>query len=565
MCSSDGRHAIIFNGEIYNYLELRRELQARGRSFRSRSDTEVLLAALDEWGTDCLGRLVGMFAFAWADLMAGEVLLARDPFGIKPLYLAETTEGLAFASEIPALLALTQARRQLNAARLGPFLRYGLSDVGEGTLFAGVRQVPAAHWVRVRLDPWDQSPPRAYWNARRQPQREITAPVAAAELREAFCESVRLHLRSDVPVGAALSGGIDSSAIVAVIRHVAGPGAEIHAFSFIPDDEGLSEERWIRLAAERAGATVHAVRPTAAEVAADLSQVIRSQGEPFGSPSIYAQYRVFRLAAENGIKVMLNGQGADELLAGYRPYIGARIAGLIRRGKIGRAAQLAVRASGLPGLNVGTVAMLAADYLIPAGLQAPLRRLVGRELIPDWMDGHWFNARGGTPVSSRTTADREVFWAEMERALGTSLPRLLRYDDRNSMAASIESRVPFLTVPLLNLCWSLPEEYLLDDAGTSKRVFRDAMRGLVPDAILNRQDKIGFVAPVAAWMAAERKWVDGLLDFAAEARVPGIRIDGARRAWSRAGNGDSTRISGQLWRCLSYLEWVRQFAVEGAA
>ncbi|MEX2181715.1 MAG: asparagine synthase (glutamine-hydrolyzing) [Gemmatimonadaceae bacterium] len=566
MCSADGRYAIVFNGELYNYVALRQELTALGRHFVSSSDTEVLLAALVEWGLACLGRLVGMFAFAWYDCEAKSVVLARDSFGIKPLYYTETAEGAAFASEIPALLELTGQARVVVPEALGAFLRFGITDHDEGTMFAGVRQVPPGQWLRINLAPWLVSECREYWRASRRLTRNVSLPAAAAELREAFRESVRLHLQSDVPVGAALSGGIDSSAIVGVIRDVAPKGTEIHAFSFIPDDPSLSEERWIRLAAEYAGAHIHAVRPEPSELSADLARVIRAQGEPFGSPSIYAQYRVFRLAAQQGIKVMLNGQGADELLAGYPPYLGARLAGLVRRGAIGQALRLLRRTSTSPGPSFGTRVMHVADFLLPSPTQGPLRRLVGRELLPSWMDASWFAERGAAPRSVKHTSGEDVFWDEMARGLSeTSLPHLLRYDDRNSMAASIESRVPFLTAPLVDFCWSLPEEFLLDDYGVSKRVFRDAMRGLVPDPILDRRDKVGFVTPVASWMMAERSWVDGLLAYAEEVETPGIDVTRAKAIWANARSGRMTRLSGQLWRCVSYIEWSRQFNLDTSA
>ena len=565
MCSPDRRRWIVFNGELYNYLELRRELEGRGVKFRSRSDTEVLLAALETWGPSCLGRLVGMFAFAYADLDAGEVLLARDPFGIKPLYYAEAPGGLGFASEIPGLLELTQGRRRVDAGRLYAYLRHGITDHGAGTLFAGVSQVPAGHSIRISLRPWRVEPPEPYWVPTRLPRRPVSLAQAAEELRAQFCESVRLHLQSDVPVGAALSGGIDSSAIVDVIRHVAGPDAEIHAFSFVPDDAALSEERWIRLAAARAGAQVHTVTPSASEVAGDLARVIHAQGEPFGSPSIYAQYRVFKLAAERGIKVMLNGQGADELFGGYRPYLGARLAGLVRRRRWGQAVGLFAAGRELPGVGAGHLAMLAADVLVPPAGQAGLRRIAGRALVPAWMDGEWFRARAVAPSPVNYTTDRDAFWAVMERALReTSLPHLLRYDDRNSMTVSIESRVPFLTRPMLEGAWSLPEEYVVDDAGTSKRVLREAMRGLVPDEVLDRRDKLGFVTPVATWMAAEGEWVAGLLTRGRDLGIPGVDFGRALALWGSAGDR-SARASAQLWRCISYAAWVEELGVEVSA
>lgn len=563
MLSPAGRQVLVFNGEIYNYLTLRAELEQRGHHFRSRSDSEVLLHALQEWGAGCLPKLVGMFAFVYADLDRDEVLLARDPFGIKPLYWAPAGEGVAFASELPALLALTGQPRQVDPARLYAFLRFGVTDHGEGTLFAGASQLPAGHTLTIRRRPWSMGRPEPYWTPSRRAPAGLSPAAAAEAVRAQFCENIRLHLQSDVPLGTALSGGIDSSAIVCGIRHVAGPGAEIHAFSFVPEQEELSEARWIALAAERAGATVRTVRPAPEEVAGDLAAVIRAQGEPFGSPSIYAQYRVFKLAREHGVTVMLDGQGADELFAGYRPYLGARLAGLARRGSWLRAGRLVAAARRVPGTGARGAAMLAADALVPSALQGPMRQLVGRDLMPRWMDGRWFEAHGVRPASTKYTGAADPFWGEMERALSeTSLPHLLRYEDRNSMAMSIESRVPFLTAPMLDLAWSLPEEYLVDDRGTSKAVFRQAMRGIVPDAILDRRDKLGFVTPVAEWMTAERLWVDGILKFAESEAVPGLDIRRATEIW-RGVKPVDTRMAGQLWRCVSYLEWVRQFEVRG--
>lgn len=564
MTSADGKHVLVFNGEIYNYLDLRRELEAHGHTFRSRSDSEVLLVALRHWGRDALTRLNGMFAFAYVDLASQTALLARDPFGIKPLYWAPTDQGIAFASELPGLLALTESARSVVPERLYSYLRFGVTDHGDGTLLQEAFQLPAGTAMEIDLRPWRCHDATPYWTAKRT--RKAPRPSledAAEEVRALFLENVRLHLQSDVPLGTALSGGIDSTAIMCGMRRILGRDADIHAFGFVPSQREFSEEQWISLAAKHVGARLHIVTPSASELTADLPALIQLQGEPVGSPSIYAQRRVFRAAAEAGIKVMLDGQGADELLGGYRHYTASRIAGCLKRGEWRSGMRLLRAAARLPGTGLRAMSMMVGDVLVPSVWQAPLRAIAGRSLMPTWMDAGWFLARGVRGASMKPSESDEPFWEEMMRAMTvTILPHLLRYEDRNSMGASIESRVPFLTTPMLETLWSLPEEYLVDEQGVSKAVFRRAMRGIVPDAILDRKDKIGFVTPTAQWMTAESRWVEDVLRFACTNPVGGIDGTEARRCWNLVRAGHSGHAA-QLWRCICYIEWARAFDVGG--
>ncbi len=323
MPSARGDRWIAFNGEIYNYRELRDELRAAGHHFRSGSDTEVVLAAWDEWGPGCLTRMIGMWAFAIVDTTRRELVVARDPFGIKPLYTAVAGGRVAFASEHAALLSLPWVDRSEDPSAVYEYLVLGRTDAAEHTFHRGIRQLPAGSWARVDLDRIAPLEPVRYWRPRpgMVPGAEsMSFAEAAAAVRERFMESVSLHLRSDVPVGACLSGGIDSSAIVCAMREIGGPQTEIHTFSYVPDDPRVSEERWIDLVARHVGAIRHTTRPDGASLTRQLDDLIAHQGEPFGSTSIYAQYEVFALAGAAGVKVLLDGQGADELLAGYVGY-----------------------------------------------------------------------------------------------------------------------------------------------------------------------------------------------------------------------------------------------------
>jgi asparagine synthase (glutamine-hydrolysing) len=562
MSTPDGRYHIVYNGEIYNYVELRRQLEGLGHVFRSRSDTEVLLAAYARWSRQALGRLLGMFAFAVLDSRARTLFLARDFFGIKPLYYTQLPGGFAFASEIKALLDLPGLKRAVNPHRLYDYLRFGLTDHGSQTLFAAVRQLPAAHCLEVALDRPGEARPVRYWQVDLNDRLDLSLDEASRRLRELFVENVRLHLRSDVPVGAALSGGIDSSAIVTAMRHLE-PRLDLHAFSYVADDAAVSEERWIDTAAAAARAVVHKVQPAAADMVADLDRLVYQQDEPFGSTSIYAQDRVFRLAREAGVTVMLDGQGADELLGGYRPYLAARLASLLRQGRLGRAYGFVRRAARLPGSG-GWKRLLAhaGSLALPPCLKGWALRLAGRGRLPAWLNGTWLASHGVRARPRRAApAAAEVLRQELRQSVvETSLPMLLRYEDRNSMAHSIESRVPFLTVPLVDFVLRLPEEHLIGRDGTSKNVFRLAMRGLVPDAVLDRKDKIGFATPEQRWLGVLGPWVDKTLRSDAAHQIPALHAAEMRREWQEIQEGRQP-FDFRVWRWVNLIRWAERFAV----
>jgi asparagine synthase (glutamine-hydrolysing) len=560
MATEDGRHHIVFNGEIYNYLELRAELEALGHSFRSDTDTEVLLKACVQWGAAALNRLVGMFAFALLDTQERRLFLARDFFGIKPLFYCLKKDGFAFASELKVLIDHLSTRR-VNAERLYQYLCFGLTDHGDQTLFEDIRQLPAAHYLEVDLRrPADCQPVR-YWRLEIDRPLQLSFAEATTRLRELFLESVALHLRSDVPVGAALSGGIDSSAIVMAMRELTGRRLDLHVFSYVADDDSINEEHWIDLVGSAAGAEVHKVHANTEELVDDLTEVTRLQDEPFGSTSICMQSRVFRRAQQCGIKVMLDGQGADELLAGYRPYQGAKLAGIIRRGALPRAARFWWKASQQPGSGKWWLAARAGNFLLPHFCRGWARQHVMKDVRPPWLNDAWFAAHGVrhrvAPVPRRGEILREQLRQSIEEL---SIPQLLRYEDRNSMAASVESRVPFLTPQLASFVLSLPEHYLIAQDGTSKYVFREAMRGIVPDPILDRKDKIGFATPERHWLTALRPWVESILSSESAAAVQALSMPEATREWRRMVAGQK-RWSWSAWRWLNLIEWSRQHQV----
>lgn len=561
MSTPDGRYFITYNGEIYNYVELRGELEQLGYVFRSRSDTEVLLAAYAAWGADVLRRLVGMFAFAILDTVRRVVFLARDFFGIKPLYYAATGGALTFASELKTLLEFGAISRQVNASRLFSYLRHGLCDFGNETLLANVLQLPAAHYLEIALDGDFESPLVCYWEPTVQCSEDLSFEQAAEKLRALFLKSISMHLRSDVPVGSALSGGIDSSSVVMAMRYLE-PDIDLHTFSYIADDDELNEEQWVDVVAQAARSRVHKVRPTAAELVADFEQLCYAQDMPSASASLYAQYCVFRAAKQEGIKVMLDGQGADEILGGYTYFRGARLASLVRQRKWREAADFVAHSWHRPRASRFLLFQDACNYLLPIAAQVPLRKLIGKDLTPSWLNLEWFHKNGVVPCMARSPyKSSHVLREKLRRELSEHLPSLLRYEDRNSMAFSIESRVPFLIPELVNFVLSLPEEYIIAPDGTSKAVFRRAMRDIVPDAILNRKDKIGFATPERAWLSAVTLWVQRQFEADGAAEIPAFHLDVVSHDWQQIKQGRKP-LSFAVWRCLNVIAWTERFHVQ---
>jgi asparagine synthase (glutamine-hydrolysing) len=556
MVSRDGGQYIVFNGEIYNYLELREELQTLGSSFTSASDTEVLLEAYRVWGAEMLPRLIGMFAFAILDLTRRVVFLARDPFGIKPLYYALHAGGFAFASEQKALLELPGLSRTVNAQRVFDYLRYGLTDHGADTMIDAIKQLLPAHWMEVSLD-GTPSEAQAYWRLDPTRKLELGFDEAASELHRLFLENVRFHLRSDVPVGACLSGGIDSSAIVTAMRALE-PGLDVHTFSYVADEASVNEERWVDVVNAATNATAHKTHLGPGDLIGDLEHLLSTHDEPFGSTSIYAQYRVFKLARQAGVTVMLDGQGADELLGGYHVYVAARVASLVRQGRLDQALALARKASRLPGK--GKLWLWLGEFLVSPGVQNPLRRLAGAERVPDWLNANWFVQHGVNLSSGKYhyPRSRDVLLEQLHQTLTrSSVPMLLRYEDRNSMAHSIESRVPFLTTRLVEFVLALPEAHLINDSGTSKAVFRKAMRGLVPDVILDRKDKIGFATPERNWLLQARSFVDRSLSSGVISGITALQPTAMRAEWNGILEG-KRGFDFRVWRWVNLIRWAER-------
>lgn len=568
MCGRDGCCWITYNGEVYNYLELRDELRALGHTFSTGTDTEVILAAYNEWGAASLDRLQGMFAFVLFDHRQRRLFAARDRFGIKPLYYHVSGGVLAFASEIKQFTLLPGWSPRVNHARAYDFLAWNAHDHTAETLFVGVFQLRGGESLNLPLDD-------AYALARRSgatlpvqrwyaPKRNTQSMTdAASPFRECLEQSVALHLRADVPVGSCLSGGLDSSAIVCVANRAlraAGGQSRQMTFSATSDIAAYDERQYMQAVVAHTGVQAHYVQPCAAGLFEDLDRVTWHQDEPFGSTSIYAQWCVFRLAADTGVKVMLDGQGADELLAGYHTYFGALFAKLLRAGRMSALLGECAQTQRRHGRRWIWSLQQCANFMLPELLRQPLRQHAARTSArPPWLDIVRLDVEARDPhLASGASKARSVGELSLAQLTATSVPALLRYEDRDSMAHAVEARVPFLHHPLAEFCLGLPDETKIS-GGVTKRVLRESMRGILPDLVRERMDKLGFVTPEEIWMrnmpapfrnAMNRAVAvsNGILTPRAETFLDDI-IAG-RQAFDHG-----------MWRAISFGRWAEVFAV----
>jgi asparagine synthase (glutamine-hydrolysing) len=572
MCSADGRYWIVYNGEIYNYLELREELATTGYVFHTQSDTEVLLAAYDRWGMNCLHQFNGMFSFVIVDRRTQRLFAARDRFGIKPLYYWVSPHGIiALTSEIKQFTAVPGWRAELNSQRAYDFLNWNAYDHTDETLFAGVFQLRGGEALELNLATVDARRP-AYGS--RLPVRSwyslLPRPFggspqkAMVEWLELLEDAVRLQLRSDVPVGSCLSGGLDSSLLVALVRrrldHLEVAGTQ-KTFSAFASGSRRDERPFIEAVVQATRVESHGTDPDPRELFDQLDTVTWQQDEPFGSPSIFAQWCVFRLAALNDIKVTLDGQGADELLAGYHNYFGVRLAGLLKDLRLCAWYQ-ETRALRLKhGYSWLWAAQQSANFLLPEMLRQPLRRVIGKSsTAASWLDLNRLGAAPNDPfLAAKAVRAGSVRAMSLAQIAHTSLPMLLHCADRDSMAHSVEARVPYLDHRLVEFSVGLPDEYKIGD-GTTKRVQRQAAAGLLPDVVRMRADKVGFATAEETWLQspAHAAFRDALQDA-----VDGSRGIIRRQAldWLEQVVKGQRPYSHELWRMISFGAWLRVFQV----
>jgi asparagine synthase (glutamine-hydrolysing) len=538
MTNEDRTLWLVYNGEIYNYVELREELIGKGHRFHSQSDTEVILHAYEEWGAGCLQRFNGMWAFALWDERSQELFCARDRFGIKPFYYTRTGGSFLFASEIKALIEHPDVGKTPDDEILGTYLAWGVQDHSARTMFDGIFQLKPAHALIVTKD--GPHSPYRYWDiminsAVRSDARDEQETGRFLDLLR---DATRIHLRSDVAVGTCLSGGIDSSTLAVLINNLirdeapASVSDRQKTFSAVFTDKRFNESRYIDEIVNATGVDSHRTEPAPEQLREDIDRLIWVQDEPFGSLSIYAQYCVMRLARKN-VKVVLDGQGADELLAGYLAYLASYIRGLVHSFHIGAALW-----------EIAGSFRIHRRFFYSAFGQLLVRR-TRRNLLTVIVP----------PVDRYAGSLDEVLKREL---CSTNLPALLHYEDRNSMAFSIESRVPYLDVRLVEYVASLPLNQKIRN-GMTKTALRGAVLGIIPESVRCRVDKMGFVTPEEVWMKEMlRPFVLDVLCADSFRARPYWNADAVIKDYLAFLEGKSV-YSPEVWRIVCTELWLRKF------
>jgi asparagine synthase (glutamine-hydrolysing) len=548
MVSPDGRYALVFNGEIYNYLELRRELEGLGIRFRTTGDTEVLLQSLITWGPDAFSKLNGMWAVVLVDNLAGTVLIGRDRFGVKPLYTYADGENVWIASEIKVILESTSHKFRVNPRVAKVFLRQGLLDTGRETFFTGITEFPAGHYAQASLDSGGipSFTPSRFW---RIPDGGITRTDEALieEVRSTFIDAVKIRLRSDVPVGVLLSGGCDSSAIAAAVHHLDPARTDIRLISAVSDN-GVDEQPFIDRMAAHIGRTVDKVvlNYSPAEAFTLIGETAYYNDEPIGGFSSVAHYLLMKRAFDLKVTVLLSGQGADETLCGYKKYLGFYLQHLAKTGRFLEAGRVLSQFIG-NGTVVSQFTLSKSKYYLPSWLRAAETDWSGPALRA--VDARVNVGLNGFDVPQRQALDVESL----------SVPALVHYEDRMSMSASREIRLPFLDYRMVSLLVPLRADYKLRD-GWTKWIFRKAMDPLLPSEIAWRRDKQGFLVPQQRWFRHElraemesllaERWLTedmGLVDRAAVQRAYAAYVRGDRQTATLGDDDFFPLVSLELW------------------
>lgn len=488
------RDWITYNGEVYNYLEIKKDLQKLGYSFQTETDTEVILTAYKEWGTDCFSKFNGMWAIAIWDNEKQQLVLSRDRLGVKPLHYAVVDDVLLFSSEIKGILATGLINPELDINVAMDYLKWSITDHNTNTFFKNILSFPAGNYAVIKkgnLD-FELTP---FWSLN-DAENKYSYKDASGDFLELFEDSLQLRLRSDVEIGACLSGGLDSSSIVCVADKINKQNSEaepINTFHSAFEDPKFDERKYVDIVNTRINAKLHMIFPTAEDFKNNLEKIVFAQETPFASASIYAQWKLMELANSTNIKVLLDGQGADEILCGYRKFYYFYLVSLLKQRRL---------------IKFSKVFFQLLRY--------------GDRGFWNWKEGYrylpsFLRKKGNVDLSKYLTTFGKKEWDESNLSLSDkntiskrqiddvlyfSIPVLLRYEDRNSMSWSIETRVPFLDYRLVEWAVHAPTEVKMSK-GQTKAVMRDSLRKIVPDEILDRKDKMGFVTAQELWMRSE--------------------------------------------------------------
>ena len=550
MCDPQRRTWITYCGEIYNWVELKAELEALGEGFATASDTEVMLAGYRRWGQDCVSHFNGMFAFALWDADQRTLFCARDRFGVKPLYYQWDGQTFAFASE-PKALVLTQPRRiTARAAAIRDLVALDWVDHDTHTFFEGVEQLAPGHVLTLGESGLAI---RGWWAL--DPTRHAVGSPAdwTARFAELFTDAVALRLRADVEVGSCLSGGMDSSAVVTTAARLR--ERPLHTFTCAYDEGPRWDERpYVAETVAASGASSHVVVPHGGDFWAVFDRLAFHQDEPTAGPGVWSQWKVMELAGAQGLRVLLDGQGGDETLAGYERYLPLRLRDLLVHGDV--AGFMGLWPDVARRLGPAHTLALVIEPWVPRALFAPLRSAYGQgkdRVLTEALRVLPGHRPPRPPRGFRSAVLRQQAFDLSQRLL----PSLLRYEDRNSMAFSIEARLPFLDYRLVELALSLPDDQRIEGT-TPKAILRRALADRIPAKVLARRDKMGFETPADVWLRSR---------YAGETRRR-LLTPGPHHAWLDPGAlageledylAGRRAIGLQVWRWLSLESWARQY------
>lgn len=568
-----GEYWITYNGELYNYLELRRDLEKRGHQFHSNTDTEVLLAAYAEWGEECLNQFDGMWSFVIYDRIRNCLFGSRDRFGVKPFYYIHNPDKFfTFASEAKAFTVLPEFRGVVRSESVFDYLAFGVEHWEDGTTFLEeVMELPPSHSFLYDLSQKSLQVRRYYmlpyhagtgWES----FSDKKATEYINYVRQLVFSAIRRHLLSDVPVGSCLSGGIDSSSIFGVVgsllqkENIVQLGERPRAFTACYHDKTIDESAWAKLAVEYTSGKWHTVYPQAEDLIADLEDLVYTQDFPFGSTSIYAQYRVMKLAKEQGVTVLLDGQGGDELFTGYLPYYTVFFREMFNKGAW---RDLSGEWKHLQNAPIDKAAIVKG--LLVSGLRQFLPRTVEKlaytsrnpilaYVAPELKKRHFSTSLDR--LKSRVSTIRSLNEMLFLLMTSTSLPTLLRYEDRNSMRFHIESRTPFADDrKLIEEVFAIPATYKIHN-GYSKWLLRESMKDILPEKIYKRQDKIGFATPEYQWLYPHKEYFKSLFDSSLAEYLDVAKI---KHEWNMLMDRQPRNGVLPVWRLINLAMWVKCF------
>lgn len=527
----DGKeNVIVFNGEVYNFIELRDELKVRGHRFTTNSDTEVVLAAYRQWGTDCFQRFNGMWSIMIWDAIQRKLIVSNDRIGIKQLYRWVDGKDWMYASELKAIRTLPQVSTALDVETTNYFLRHGQIDLTEQTALKAVRRISPGHFVRANADAISTAQTSPYWELPKGAPGKLSLEEAVRELRRLLDDAIRLRMRSDVPWGTTLSGGLDSSSIVYAahkLRLNMGDTSPIHTFTAVFPGKDGDESAFVRYIEQDLGLHARYTNPLERFDFEDFERFMYHQDQPVVSTSMYAQWSVMKAVGATDVTVLLDGQGGDELFGGYHHHFYKYGRSLLLQGKFAVYNQLVEEYCAFKGWDPKAVKQtILKDVKLYIKLKLG-HKLPGPPEITAW--------NAASSLSDVLRIDLRSF----------IMPSLLRYEDRNSMAFAVEARLPFLDYRIVEFALSLPDDFKIHK-GWQKYILRLAMPDL-PEKIRFRKDKKGFTTPHDEWMERFRDRFEGYAQAALDA--------GVRNPWP---SKTLAQLDGtQLFRMASLGAWLK--------